>query len=1211
MKGTGSKTTTYKSIIFVLLAISFVFSGVDALQAQCGNSWGQVHYYQSSDVIRGIVNNGSIYVAVGDEGLVMTSTDGLNWTKRAYNRTNQFAGVYAEGKFVVVGADKYVVTSSNGTSWTQRSYAKGTEDLWDVAYGNGTFVAIGDGGIVYTSPDGVTWTKRNVGTTNRLMGITFGDGKFVATGTTQKFHVSTDGVSWTAYGSTFTNMICITYGAGKFVAGGRLGAVYTSSDAQNWTRVNIGLSNYLWGITYTPNGFVAVGNRGLRSTCMIITSTTGSSWTWRESYVTSELLGVDNNGTTVIAGGIGGAITTSKCGSSSPQIVVAEPTSGNEYNANSNQKIRWGSFGTVGAVKIEYSTNDGASWNTVTASTTNDGSHNWTVPNTPATQCKVRVSEASDSDPTDTSNSNFTIKGSTSNTIRFTTPNGGEEIAGGSQYTIRWTGSKTYDKIDLEYNNGTEWLVIASNLPDTRSYVWTVPNINTTKAELWIRGYASDGNPTDKTDATFTIKPGAEIPYITITSPNGGETIAGGSTFDITWTDNRTFDRIDIEYYDGTKWNVIVNDAQDDDHYLWTVPNVVTSEGQLWIKGYDTDNNPTDFSDADFTITSPPSGTITVTAPNGGEGLRPGGTTDITWTTTGTVGSNVKVAYSTDSGRNFTTIISSTANDGTYSWSVPNVVSDDCLVRVTDTSNSLISDVSDNYFSIGGDPEISLNKTQVNFGYLVGTRSPETQTVLISNNGSGSLSWTAGADVNWITVSPGSGNGDAVLSITINPDGLGAGTHNGTITVTASNAVNSPQTVAVQLVVKYPSQDQPPFGSFEVPDDGETGVSGAIPVTGWALDDIGVESVFIYRDVNGSLGLLGEAVFVEGARADVEQAFPTYPRNSRGGWGYMLLTNFLPEGELKLKVIAKDTTGHQVELGTKTVYLDHENAVLPFGAIDTPLQGGEASGNTYWNQGWVLTPNPNKIPEDGSTINVYVDGTFKGKATYNNPRKDIANFFPSYANTDGPGAYFGLDTTAYANGVYSISWGVVDSGGNKAGIGSRYFTIQNTSNRASADSTTAEPAPQGQLKVAQNFNKKAKMMSIDTLEQIPANYEEPFKVQTGFGTDFIPADMYPDANGHIHLNVPQMERIEIEVGPNVEAAYQLVGVETRALPIGSNLDTERGIFTWQLGAGFMGDHHLVFVKKAPNGQLMKTRLIVNITPKKLGNIDNHQLDNNQ
>ncbi|MCP4148253.1 MAG: hypothetical protein GY757_10935 [bacterium] len=71
-----------------------------------------------------------------------------------------------------------------------------------------------------------------------------------------------------------------------------------------------------------------------------------------------------------------------------------------------------------------------------------------------------------------------------------------------------------------------------------------------------------------------------------------------------------------------------------------------------------------------------------------------------------------------------------------------------------------------------------------------------------------------------------------------------------------------------------------PFGEFSTPVDGSTGAN-SIPVTGWALDDVGIETVKIYREESGILAYLGDAVFVEGARPDVEQAYPGYPENYR------------------------------------------------------------------------------------------------------------------------------------------------------------------------------------------------------------------------------------------------------------------------------------------------------------------------------------------
>jgi hypothetical protein len=376
-----------------------------------------------------------------------------------------------------------------------------------------------------------------------------------------------------------------------------------------------------------------------------------------------------------------------------------------------------------------------------------------------------------------------------------------------------------------------------------------------------------------------------------------------------------------------------------------------------------------------------------------------------------------------------------------------------------------------------------------------------------------------------------------------------------------------------------------PFGGVDTPQDGAT-VMGSIPVTGWALDNIGVESVKIYREQGKELVYIGDAVFVEDARPDVELAYPTYPKSYRAGWGYMMLTNFLPNGgngTFVIHAIATDKEGNQVTLGTKTIHCDNAHAVRPFGAIDTPAQGGTASGSSYVNFGWVLTPQPNYIPTDGSTINVWIDGVNVGKPVYNNYRADIAALFPGYANSSGAVGYFYIDTTQYENGVHTIQWTALDSAGNVDGIGSRYFMIQNT----------------GESRAQETFNVQRSTFNVD-IAQIPVDYSRPVRIKKDFKENIRYKTIYPNKKGITTIHIKESHRVEVHVaGPGRRdgKGFQLVGERLRPLPAGSTFDAEKGIFYWLPGPGFIGTYRLVFIEKRPDGQMTKKFVNIEIIPK--------------
>ncbi|MDQ1350395.1 MAG: hypothetical protein QG657_696 [Acidobacteriota bacterium] len=98
-------------------------------------------------------------------------------------------------------------------------------------------------------------------------------------------------------------------------------------------------------------------------------------------------------------------------------------------------------------------------------------------------------------------------------------------------------------------------------------------------------------------------------------------------------------------------------------------------------------------------------------------------------------------------------------------------------------------------------------------------------------------------------------------------------------------------------------------------------------------------------------------------------------------------------------------------------------------------------------------------------------------------------------------------------------------------------------------------------------------------------------------------EMYPGEDGIIEIEIKELERIEIYLTQAREdvpllncKGYLVVNDQLRPLPIGSTLDSQRGIFYWQPGVGFYGDYDLVFIKQTNTGR-NAARVKVRILPK--------------
>jgi hypothetical protein len=94
---------------------------------------------------------------------------------------------------------------------------------------------------------------------------------------------------------------------------------------------------------------------------------------------------------------------------------------------------------------------------------------------------------------------------------------------------------------------------------------------------------------------------------------------------------------------------------------------------------------------------------VTVVFPNGSETFEVGAVDTIQWVATDNCGMGLLDLYlSTDGGNTWDTISIGEVNDSAYTWTVPSLLSDSCLVRIIsyDLSLNTDEDTSDALFTI-------------------------------------------------------------------------------------------------------------------------------------------------------------------------------------------------------------------------------------------------------------------------------------------------------------------------------------------------------------------------------------------------------------------------------------------------------------------------------------------------------------------------------
>ncbi len=156
--------------------------------------------------------------------------------------------------------------------------------------------------------------------------------------------------------------------------------------------------------------------------------------------------------------------------------------------------------------------------------------------------------------------------------VTVLSPNGGEEWYAYSDEEISWIatpGENPIDYIDLWYSDdaGTSWKTIASGLPDTGSYAWTVANANSDQCLVRVRAYDTVGRGgEDQSDAAFTIVGEPPAPPQNLMVEYYGESIHVLFQDDVEGGDMGYV--TDTSHYDASEWGIRGHGASSG-NYSW------------------------------------------------------------------------------------------------------------------------------------------------------------------------------------------------------------------------------------------------------------------------------------------------------------------------------------------------------------------------------------------------------------------------------------------------------------------------------------------------------------------------------------------------------------------------------------------------------------------------------------------------------------------
>jgi hypothetical protein len=127
-----------------------------------------------------VIYGNGVFVAVGDNSF--HSSDGVNWSPLGLGGATLFKVTFTGNAFVALGVQGGIFVSPNGLNWMKKNVISPIEETTeDAAFGDTRFVVGGSRGFITGAPEDSFWTLRS-GQNVPIQSIAYGKGRFVAVG---------------------------------------------------------------------------------------------------------------------------------------------------------------------------------------------------------------------------------------------------------------------------------------------------------------------------------------------------------------------------------------------------------------------------------------------------------------------------------------------------------------------------------------------------------------------------------------------------------------------------------------------------------------------------------------------------------------------------------------------------------------------------------------------------------------------------------------------------------------------------------------------------------------------------------------------------------------------------------------------------------------------------------------------------------------------